>query len=68
MDIRKVKRLESSIKKLQLNTLWVGDKSDENLENLPDPDVIAREISENLESALEQFRNIYEDRRRNKRR
>ena len=37
------------------------DESIEDLENLPDPDVIAREISDNLESALEQFRNIYED-------
>ncbi len=31
------------------------------MENLPDPDVLALEIAENLESALEQFRAIYED-------
>jgi type I restriction enzyme M protein len=30
-------------------------------ENLPTPDIIAREIAENLESALEQFTGIYED-------
>jgi len=29
--------------------------------NLPDPDVLALEIAENLESALDQFRAIYED-------
>jgi type I restriction enzyme M protein len=32
----------------------------EDTENLPDPDVIAAEIVENLETALEQFSGIYE--------
>jgi len=49
------------MKKLRLNTFVLKDESIEDLENLPDPDAIAREISDNLESALEQFRNIYED-------
>jgi len=31
----------------------------EDLENLPAPDILAREIAENLESALEQFNGIY---------
>ena len=30
-------------------------------DNLPDPEVLAMEIVENLESALDQFRAIYED-------
>lgn len=29
--------------------------------NLPDPDILARDIAEKLESALEQFRGICED-------
>jgi len=33
----------------------------EESENLPEPDVIAREITEDLESALGQFRLIAED-------
>jgi type I restriction enzyme M protein len=33
----------------------------EDSENFPPPDIIAREIAENLESALEQFGGIYED-------
>jgi type I restriction enzyme M protein len=34
------------------------DDSLEDSENLPDPDVLAREISGNLEAALEQFNSI----------
>jgi type I restriction enzyme M protein len=30
-------------------------------ENLPDPDVLARDIAENLGSALEQFSTIYQE-------
>jgi hypothetical protein len=33
----------------------------EDLENLPEPDILARKIAENLESALEQFIGIYEN-------
>ena len=33
----------------------------EDSENLQPPDIIARDITENLESALEQFSGIYED-------
>jgi hypothetical protein len=31
------------------------------MENLPDPDILAREIADNLEDALEQFKNINKD-------
>jgi len=30
-------------------------------ENLPDSNILARDIAKNLESALEQFKEIYED-------
>ena len=40
---------------------WLKDESLEDSENLPPPDIIAREIAENLESALEHFTGIYED-------
>ena len=47
--------------KVSLDIFWLKDESLEDLENLPDPDIIAKEISENLESALEQFKSIYKD-------
>ena len=47
--------------KVSLDIFWLKDESLEDTENLPEPDVIASEITENLESALEQFSNIYED-------
>jgi type I restriction enzyme M protein len=37
------------------------DKSLEGSEDLQPPDVIAAEIAENLEAALEQFADIHED-------
>ncbi|MBI5181480.1 MAG: methyltransferase [Nitrospirae bacterium] len=47
--------------KASLDIFWLKDESLEESENLPEPDVIAREIAEDLESALEQFRLIAED-------
>ena len=44
--------------KLSLDIFWLKDESLEDSENLPDPDIIARDIAENLESALEQFAGI----------
>lgn len=44
--------------KASLDIFWLKDESLEDSENLPDPDVLAREIAENLESALEQFNGI----------
>jgi type I restriction enzyme M protein len=41
--------------KVNLDIFWLKDESLEDSANLPDPDVLAREISENLESALDQF-------------
>jgi type I restriction-modification system DNA methylase subunit len=47
--------------KVSLDIFWLKDESLEDSENLPPPDIIAREIAENLESALEQFSSIYEN-------
>lgn len=47
--------------KVNLDIFWLRDESLEDSENLPDPDVIAEEIVEDLEAALEQFRLIAED-------
>ncbi len=47
--------------KVSLDIFWLKDESLEDSENLPDPEVLARDIAENLESALEQFSSIYED-------
>jgi len=47
--------------KVSLDIFWLRDESLEDTENLPEPDVIALEIAENLQSALEQFSSIHED-------
>ena len=44
--------------KTSLDITWLKDKSLADLDNLPDPDVIASEIIENVESALDSFREI----------
>ena len=41
--------------KVSLDLVWLRDESLEDLENLPPPDVIAREIVEDLEAALAEF-------------
>ena len=41
--------------------LWLKDESLQDSANLPDPDVIAREIVEDLEAALQQFAAIAND-------
>ncbi len=46
--------------KLNLDIFWLRDESLEDSANLPDPDVLAAEIIEDLEAALEQFRGIAE--------
>ena len=47
--------------KANLDIFWLKDESLEDTENLPAPEVLAAEIAENLESALEQFNNIVEE-------
>ena len=38
-----------------LDIFWLNDESLEDSANLPDPDVIAAEIMEDLQAALDQF-------------
>jgi len=47
--------------KLNLDIFWLKDESLEDSANLPDPDVIAQEIVEDLEAALSQFAQIASD-------
>ncbi len=46
--------------KTNLDIFWLKDKSLTDLDNLPDPDVLAIEIIENLESGLNSFKEIME--------
>lgn len=48
-------------KKVSLDIFWLRDESLEDSDNLPAPDVLALEIVEDLEAALEQFREIVAD-------
>ncbi|HUE71423.1 MAG TPA: class I SAM-dependent DNA methyltransferase [Pirellulaceae bacterium] len=44
--------------KVNLDIFWLRDKSLEDSEDLPEPDVLAAEIADDLETALEQFQAI----------
>jgi type I restriction enzyme M protein len=44
--------------KANLDIFWLRDESLEDTENLPPPDIISRDITENLQAALEQFNTI----------
>lgn len=46
--------------KTSLYIFWLKDKSLTDLDNLPDPDILANEIIENIESGLSSFREIME--------
>jgi type I restriction enzyme M protein len=43
-----------------LDIFWLKDESLEDTENLPQPEVLAQEIVEQLEAALEEFRSVEE--------
>jgi type I restriction enzyme M protein len=47
--------------KANLDIFWLKDDSLEDSANLPAPEVLAKDIADNLESALEQFNAIYQD-------
>ena len=47
--------------KVGLDLFWLRDESLEDSANLPDPDILALEISSDLEAALEQFTAIAAD-------
>lgn len=46
--------------KTNLDIFWLKDKSLADLENLPDPDILANEIIENIEAGLESFKEVME--------
>ena len=47
--------------KASLDIFWLKDESLEDSENLPEPEVLAAEIVDSLETALQEFRAIYEE-------
>ena len=47
--------------KVSLDIFWLKDESLEDSDSLPDPDVIAEEIVEDLQAALDQFAAISSD-------
>ena len=47
--------------KASLDIFWLKDDSLEDSANFPNPDIIAQEIVDDLEAALEQFRLISND-------
>ncbi len=47
--------------KLNLDIFWLKDDSLEDIDSLPEPDVLSAEIVENLEAALEQFRSVSQE-------
>jgi type I restriction enzyme M protein len=47
--------------KVNLDIFWLKDESLEDTENLPAPEILAADIAENLEAALEQFNSIMEE-------
>jgi type I restriction enzyme M protein len=47
--------------KVSLDIFWVKDESLEGSENLPEPDLLAAEIAEDLRAALAQFEEIQSD-------
>ncbi|MET4734908.1 type I restriction enzyme M protein [Thalassospira sp. MBR-102] len=44
--------------KASLDVFWLKDKSATDLDNLPDPDILAAEIIDNLEAGLNSFRSV----------
>jgi type I restriction enzyme M protein len=47
--------------KASLDIFWLKDESLEDSDNLPEPEALAAEIVESLETAPEQFKAIYEE-------
>ena len=47
--------------KTNLDIFWINDESLDDLDKLPDPNIIANELVDDLEDALEQLREISED-------
>lgn len=57
VGIIEAKRQEEAVK-FSVHEQQVKDKSLTDLDNLPDPDVLAEEIIENLQAGIESFKEI----------
>lgn len=44
-----------------LDITWIKDKSPTDLEDLPDPDVLANDILENLKSVIQSFEEVTDE-------
>jgi type I restriction enzyme M protein len=53
-----LKKISFARDKTSLDITWLKDRSLADLDNLPDPDMLAEEIAENLESGLGSFREV----------
>ena len=47
--------------KVNLSIFWLKDDSLEDIDSLPEPDVLAQEIVDNLEAALQHFRGVTDE-------
>ena len=47
--------------KVNMDIIWLQNESLEETTHLPDPDILAAEIMEDLQAALEQFKGIYDE-------
>jgi len=47
--------------KANLDLFWLRDESLEDSEALPEPDVLARDIADDLQTALEQFSSVADE-------
>jgi len=56
LSTKKASVVYNALAKASLDIFWLKDESLEASDNLPDPDVIAQEVVEDLEAAHEQFR------------
>ena len=52
------KSSDTDREKMGLDLFWIKDKSLADLDSLPEPDVLAADIIENLQSALENFKEL----------
>jgi type I restriction enzyme M protein len=52
------RRCSTARDKTSLDIFWLKDKSLTDLDNLPEPDLLAADIIENLESGLASFRAV----------
>jgi hypothetical protein len=65
MDVLKIQNeRRRSATSSTLDIFWLKDESLEDSANLPDPDIIAHEIVEDLQAALAQFAEIASDLKR----